>query len=285
MRRFTLLITCLSATILIACSAIAQNVKHLQGRDKFDNSVELLVFSSPQNLKCDDTVRIYTPAGYINGTLILLHGWSGCYRDWGDKMNIKEFADKHHFRIITPDGFYNSWYVDNTDKTKMQARSFFNQEFFPYICENLKLDSLTTFIDGLSMGGHGAANLFIDNYKYLRGAGSMSGVLELGSTTLADELVKVFGDELEERKITESAHKRISKIAGSDKIILVSCGYSDYYFRCSQAFADACKENNVKYIRTDSPGTHSWKFWEFALDQHLWYFNRIIEGEEMGYKK
>ncbi len=284
MRRFTLLV-CLSAAIMIACSAGAQSVKQQPGTDKFNNSVELLIFSSPQNLKCDDTVRVYTPEGSINGTLILLHGWSGCYKDWGDKMNIQKIANEHHFRIITPDGFYSSWYVDDTDKSKMQTRSFFNDEFFPYICDYFKLDSLTTFIDGLSMGGHGAVNLFIDNYKYLRGAGSMSGVLELGSTTLQDELDKIFGEKLEERKISESAHNRVSKIAGSDKLILVSCGYSDYYFKCTQAFVDACNANNVKYIRIDSPGTHSWKFWEYALNHHLWYYNRIIAGEEMGYKK
>lgn len=271
--------------LAVVSSLYSQNVEFGCGNDKFGNCVKLVIFHSLDNLKCDDTVRVYTPEGEINGTLILLHGWSGCYKDWGDKMNIQKISNEHHFRIITPDGFYNSWYVDNTDKSKMQARTFYNEEFFPFIVNHFKLDSLTTFIDGLSMGGHGAVNLFIDNCKYLRGAGSMSGVLELGATTLADELEKVFGERLEERKVLESAHNRLSKIAGSDKLILVSCGYSDYYFRCTQPFVDACKENNVKYIRTDSPGTHSWKFWEYALNQHLWYFNRIIAGEEMGYKK
>lgn len=285
MRKVTKTILALGMALMISSALLAQNVKFESGTDKFGNTVQLLVFSSPQNLKCDDTVRVYNPEGSMNGTLILLHGWSGCYKDWGNKMDIQKIANEHNFRIITPDGFYNSWYVDNTDKSKMQARTFYNEEFFPFVVNFFHLDSLTTFIDGLSMGGHGAINLFIDNYHYFRGAGSMSGVLELGATTLADELIKVFGDRLEERKISESAHNRISKVAGMDKIVLVSCGYSDYYFRCTQPFVDACKANNVKYIRTDSPGTHSWKFWEFALNQHLWYFNRIIKGEEMGFKK
>lgn len=279
MKRISLFVTLLFSLSPIFLSA--QSVKEEQGSDKFNNIVELLIFNSPVNLKCDDTVRVYTPKGYINGTLILLHGWSGCYKDWGDKMDIQSISDKHHFRIITPDGFYDSWYLDNQDKSKMQARSFFNNELIPYLYKRYNLDTLNTFISGLSMGGHGAVNIFIDNYNLFRGAGSMSGVLSLG--TSRQDFVKIFGDQMEERLKSESAHNRLGLIAGGDKIILVSCGYSDYYFKCTHDFIEACKENNVKYIRSDTPGTHSWKFWEFALNQHLWYFNRIIDGEQMGY--
>ena len=268
----------------VSTNLSGQGIKIENGaKDKFGNTPQLFIFNSTENLKCDDTVRVYTPEGKINGTLILLHGWSGCYRDWGDKMNIQKISNEHNFRIITPDGFYNSWYVDNSDKEKMQTRTFFNQELIPFFYKYFKLDSLSTFIDGLSMGGHGAVNIFIDNYSLFRAAGSMSGVLTLSSTTLTKELEKVFGEELEERSQSESADVRIEKIAGGKKLILVSCGYSDYYFKCTASFIEKCTTLKVPYIRSDTPGTHSWKFWEFALNQHLWYFNRIISGEEMGY--
>ncbi len=245
---------------------------------------EVLVFHSPENLKCDDTVRVYTPAAApAHATLILLHGWSGCYRNWGDKMDIQAISDRTGFRIITPDGFYNSWYVNNTDRSKMQTRDFYNKELIPQLFEKYSLDPETTFIDGLSMGGHGAVNIFIDNHDKFRAAGSMSGVLNLDNGTLVDELRKVFGNELHGRLVSESAVTNLPRIAGTDKIILVSCGYSDRYIKCAEEFTKACKELKIPYIRTDSPGRHSWKFWEFALNQHLWYFQRILDGAEMGY--
>lgn len=274
------------AAILFFCGnrAISQNVKFEGGYDKFGNMCQLMIFDSKENLKCNDTVRVYTPDGEIKGTLLLLHGWSGCYKDWGDKMDIQKISNKWHFRIITPDGFYNSWYVDHTHPDKMQTRKFFNEELIPFIVGYFKASPENFFIDGLSMGGHGAINIFIDNHDLFRAGGSMSGVLDLEKGRLKTEIVKMFEEKLDERLKEESATYRIKNIANSEKPILISCGYSDFYFFCSQEIADACKENNVYYIRLDSPGTHSWKFWEFALNQHLWYFERLVDGEEMGFK-
>lgn len=248
------------------------------------NAQELLIINSPENLKCNDSVWVFTPQSQKpHATLIFLHGWSGSYRNLGDKFDVQAICDRTGFRIITPDGFYNGWYVNNTDPEKMQLRDFFNEELIPQLYEKYDLNPETTFIDGLSMGGHGAINIFIDNHDKFRAAGSMSGVLNLNTGRLVDELKKVFGDKIEERLTSESAVTNAKKIAGSDKIILISCAYRDFYFKCSEEFAKVCNELKIPYIRTDSPGTHSWKFWEFALDQHLWYFQRILDGAEMGY--
>ncbi len=267
--------------LLLFVAIICTNCNKTQEEPK--NDVQIVVLES-DNLKCNDTMRIYHPQSSDTiGTLVLLHGWSGCYKDWGDKMDIQEIANKYQFRIITPDGFYNSWYIDNTDDNQMQTRKFFNEEFIPYIYKEFNLEPATTFISGLSMGGHGAVNIFIDNHSKFRAAGSMSGVLNLEKTTLQGELEKIMGDKLKERAKSESATTRLSIIANTNKPIIVSCGYSDYYFMCTEEFINSCKENNVPYIRIDSPGTHSWRFWEYALNSHLWYFSRMIKGEELGY--
>lgn len=241
---------------------------------------EVIVFSSPKYLKCDDTCRVYAPvSGTPKATLILLHGYSGSYRNWGDQADLQEVSDRTGFRIITPNGFYNGWYADNADSTKMQVRSFFCKEFFPQIFAKYGLDPSTTFIDGLSMGGHGAVTLFIDNYDLFRAAGSMSGVLDLTHSRLEKQIREVFGDSYETRVISESATTKAQQIAGREKPILISCGYSDPYNICTQEFAAVCKELNIPYIHSESPGKHSWSFWRFALEQHLWYFQRILDNK------
>ena len=63
---------------------------------------ELIVIES-QNLKCNDSVLVFTPIQYASNktqtlpTLFLLHGWSGCYKDWSNKHDIQEISNRTGF--------------------------------------------------------------------------------------------------------------------------------------------------------------------------------------------
>lgn len=220
-------------------------------------------------------------------TLFLLHGWSGCYKDWSNKYDLQQISNRTGFRIICPDGFYNGWYLNNSDPDKMQWRTFFDTELFPQMKEKYHLAPDSTFITGLSMGGHGAINLFLDHPENFRAAGSMSGVLDLQLTNLKDsELKKVIGDK-SERIRTESAITRIVPVAeqlkSMNKPMIVTCGYNDVYAQCTDVFSAKCRELNIPHIVILTPGKHSWKYWGFALEQHLWHFKKIINNENLGY--
>lgn len=246
---------------------------------------ELLILPS-KHLGCNDTVRIYSPEKQNNKptpTLFLLHGWSGNYRNWGDKYNLQELCNKTGFRIITPDGFYNSWYLNNINPSQMQWSSFFHEELYPFIREKYGLDPQTTFISGLSMGGHGAINLFMDAPDLFRSAGSMSGVLDLQLTSLRNtELAKVIGTEEEQVKAA-SAVNRIEKLSGLNKPIIISCGYDDVYVKCSEVFSAKCREKGIPHCLLLTPGKHSWTYWSYALEEHLAFFIRLLQQENMGY--
>lgn len=266
------------------------------------NAQQITVISSP-NLHCDDTVRVYIPsqiaANYAPEycveccgepqaapALYLLHGWSGSWRNWGDKVDLQRLSDSTGFIIICPDGFYNSWYVNATDPQKMQWRTFFDKELYPMMKEKYYLSTEKTFITGLSMGGHGAINIFLDDTDRFRAAGSMSGVLDLRSTSLnAKWTSQMLGEFTPEnrRYDEESALNRLTRAKGSDKIMLVSCGYSDFYATNAKSFCDKCKEEGVLFIELLSPGVHSWKYWDYALRVHLFYFDKILKGEQLGY--
>lgn len=255
---------------------------------------ELIVIESA-HLKCNDSILVFTPQccakvaaeGKAVPTLFLLHGWSGCYSDWSRKHDIQEISNRTGFRIICPDGFYNSWYLNNTDTTKMQWRTFFDTECFPMLKEKFNLVADSTFITGLSMGGHGAVNLFLDHPENFRAAGSMSGVLNLQLTSLRDtELAKVIGDK-KERIDAESAVTRVAEKAqelkAMNKPIITTCGYNDVYVCCTDVFSEKCRELDIPHIKILSPGKHSWPYWGFALEQHLWHFTKILKGENLGY--
>ena len=245
---------------------------------------ELIVIES-KNLKCNDSLLVFTPENVNEQTptLFLLHGWSGCYKDWSNKHDIQEISNRTNFRIICPDGFYNGWYLNNTDPEKMQWRTFFWSELFPMMKEKFNLVPERTFITGLSMGGHGAMNLFLDNPDVFKSAGSMSGVLDLELTPLKkNQIPEVIGDKIE-RLAQESAINRVHKLEGKNKPFIISCGYDDFYVRCTDLFSEKCRYMGIPHFVLLTPGKHSWPYWGFALEQHIAFFQKLMRGENLGY--
>ncbi|MDP3435695.1 MAG: alpha/beta hydrolase family protein [Bacteroidales bacterium] len=246
------------------------------------NAQELIVFES-SHLKCNDSVLVFTPANSAPGeatpALFLLHGWSGNYKNWRDKTDIQAFSDKYGFIIITPDGFYNSWYVNNIDPNKMQWRKFFDSELYPAIMKKYRLDPMRSFITGLSMGGHGAINVFLDDTTRFRSAGSMSGVLNLHDTRLKEgQMTEVLGQYTKENTLFDqnSAINRLESIRGTKKAMIISCGAQDGLAKSSREFSAKCDQLGIPNILIMSPGVHSWPYWIFALDLHLFLFSKML---------
>ncbi len=245
---------------------------------------ELIIIKS-QHLKCDDSIRVYLPANYTKEkgknipSLFLLHGWSGDFKNWGDKTDIQSFSDKYGFVIITPDGFYNSWYLNNVDNNKMQWRTFFDKELYPQIMEKYNLSPSKAFITGLSMGGHGAINIFLDDTTRFHSAGSMSGVLNLHDTRLKESQInEVLGPYSQENHLydTHSATMRLSSFKGMKRSMIISCGALDAIAKSSRDFSLKCDELGIPNILIMSPGVHSWPYWIYALDLHLFLFSKML---------
>ncbi|MBQ0024619.1 MAG: prolyl oligopeptidase family serine peptidase [Bacteroidales bacterium] len=256
---------------------------------------QLIVIDS-QHLHCHDSILVFIPNQNADNykeaslpALYLLHGWSGCYRNWADKSDIQKAADESGFIIICPDGFYNSWYANDSNPSGMQYRYFFHRELYPDMAIKYNLVPEKTFITGLSMGGNGSMNIFFDDPSKFVAAGSMSGALNLhNSKSLAENwMSKVLGPYTPDNKRydEESSVNRIACAKGTGKLLLVSCGYDDSLFKGSVQFVENCRKEGVPYVALFSPGNHSWTFWDYSLQLHLWYFKRILNGENLGYKK
>ncbi len=246
-------------------------------------SAQELVVLESKYLKENDSIYVFTPKNTISDDtplLYLLHGWSGSYKDWNKRADIQKMSDDYGFIIITPDGFYNSWYLNNIDTSKMQWRSFFHYELYPYIKKRFNNNPDKTFITGLSMGGHGAINIFIDDTSKFKSAGSMSGVLSLHDTRLKNsDIIHVLGDYESNRELysISSALERLNLIKGVDKTLVISCGYDDHLAQSSYNFHEKCKELGIDNVFIMSPGKHSWEYWIFALDMHLFHFSKILD--------
>ena len=242
-----------------------------------------------ENLHCNDTVAVYSPSGYALQknlpTLFLLHGYAGCWRDWGGHMDLQALSDRTGWRIICPDGFYKSWYLNDADPAKMQWRSFFWKECWPLMDEKYGLDSSKTFITGLSMGGHGAMNLFFDHPERFRGAGSMSGVLDVRYSSGSKDLIaSILGRKSIEKCDDQSAVWRLDDYASlgravtDDKLLVVTCGIQDKTFcPAARIFESRCESLGIRYTSMYSEGLHRWDYWVYILPYHIGWFSEAMK--------
>ena len=98
--------------------------------------------------------------------LFMLHGHGANYKQWNDIVDLKYFTNKYNFIIVCPDGQYDSWYVDSPILKESQFETYFFNDLAQEIFQKYKIDSTNIFITGLSMGGHGAMNLFLKHPKF-----------------------------------------------------------------------------------------------------------------------
>ena len=261
---------------------------------------DMLVVES-ENLRCNDSVLVFSPLREGERerdipTLFLLHGWSGCFRDWSRNTDLQGLSNEYGFRIICPDGFYDSWYIDKVDSTGMKWRTFFWEELWPLIDNEYGLEPDRTFIDGLSMGGHGAMNIFLDHPELFRGAGSMSGVLDLrhsgsskflippmlGATDIEDPLCEAQSAVNRLERMKEACGE--DALPGGGKLLVVSCGTLDKTFLpASEEFAARCRELSLDCILLLSPARHRWQYWVWVLPHHLDWFRESLTDPDMGF--
>lgn len=248
---------------------------------------ELLTFDS-KNLGKVDSVLVFSPdnASLDTPALVLFHGRSGSCRDWSSRMDLQKLCQDFGFRIICPDGFKRSWYLDNLGEGTMKWRTFFWEELWPVLVEKYGMKPDRTFIDGLSMGGHGAMSIFLDHPDLFRGAGSMSGVLNLNHSgtapkdiALACRMESIPADTL----LAWSAVGRLgrlSEICGEsarEKVLMVSCGSEDRrYVPTALEFSEVCRRMGYQYYLSISPGQHDWKFWPAEIPHHLDRFREAL---------
>ena len=241
-------------------------------------------------LGCNDTLLVYTPSAHTGEkslpTVFLLHGYSGNYADWRSHMDLQDLSDRTGFRLICPDGFYAGWYLDQADPQAMQWRSFFWKECWPLLDSHYGLAPDRTFVTGLSMGGHGAMNLFLDYPERWRGAGSMSGVVDLAFSSGSKNMIaRMLGKADISECADQSAVNRLDRIKErcpdwADKLLVITCGTEDNtFFGASTGMAARCREMGLRHIALFSPGRHNWTYWTWVVELHLRWFAESLPAQ------
>jgi len=212
--------------------------------------------------------------------LFMLHGHSGDYKQWSEIVDLQKYANKFGFIIVCPDGKYDSWYVDSPILKESQFESYFFNDLVPEIFSNYSIDSNNVFITGLSMGGHGAINLFFNHPQFFKSAGSTSGILDLLPFPDNWEIKNVLGDQEKYRDnwIKHSAIYNLDKIKNLNKKFIVDCGTEDFAYDVNRRFRDSCEVKGIKLKFIQTHGDHSSEYWSKSIIYHFEFFTEMIKN-------
>lgn len=231
----------------------------------------------PESYFLDSSLNFY-PVVY------LLHGYSGDYADWYDRVPlIKDLATEHDFIIVTPDGDYNSWYLNSYQDSTKLFYTYISQEVPSYIDAHFRTyqDARYRGITGLNMGGHGALSIALQHPEWFGVAGSMSGVVDLRAHADAWEVSKQLGP-YEADSTRWAAHSVISiaeSIQGEVPHLIIDCGTEDQLLAENEALHLTMIERGIPHTYMARPGSNDWLYWEDAIIYQLLYFKqRFAEG-------
>ncbi|MCT2536721.1 alpha/beta hydrolase-fold protein [Aquibacillus koreensis] len=215
--------------------------------------------------------------------LYLLHGYSGGVTDWISFSKIRELSDKFHVAVFMPAG-ENHFYIDDEDRRALYGE-YVGNELVKYTRELFPLshNKEDTFIGGFSMGGYGAIR---NGLKY---AGNFGRIIALSSAIITYNIQNAstdYDDGIADYKYLKSVFGDLTQLQGSGKDpeallrnlkktdtripeIYLACGTEDFLLDVNHKFRDFLKSEHVEHTYLESPGGHTWDFWNEYIEKGL----------------
>ena len=215
--------------------------------------------------------------------VFLLHGYSDNYAKWIKTVpGIKSLATEHQFIIVCPDGGYSSWYFDSPVDSTYQYESYIVNDLLSFVDTHYATipDRSARAITGLSMGGHGALYLAIRNKNIFAHAGSMSGGVDLRSSTKKFDIAKRLGkyevnpEEWDKRSVVNM----VENLGNKDLDLIIDCGTSDFFYQINAALHRRLLALNIDHDFIERPGSHNWPYWTNSIKYQFLFFSECFKG-------
>ena len=212
----------------------------------------------------------------------LLHGYSDNYAKWVKTVPaIKTLSTEHQIILVCPDGGYSSWYFDSPVDPTSQYESYIIKDLLPYVDAHYSTipERTARAITGLSMGGHGALYLAIRNRDLFGSAGSMSGGVDLRSSTKLFDIAKKIGsiethhDEWDDRSVINM----VDVLKNKELNLIIDCGVSDMFYLINAGLHRRLIALQIDHDYIERPGEHNWQYWDNSIRYQLMYFDRCFE--------
>ena len=131
------------------------------------------------------------------------------------------------------------------------------------------------------MGGHGAISMLARHPDIYCAAGSMSGVMELTSSSKKYGLTELLGDYRTNKNSWEknSCINLADKLVGENKGIIIDCGVDDFLIKGNREMHKKLLKLKIDHDYYERPGEHSWSYWTNALEYHILFFSKFLKHE------
>lgn len=213
-------------------------------------------------------------------TVYLLHGFSGSYNNWVQKVpQLVQYADTYSTVIVCPDGEFSSWYFDSPVDSSMRYETYIAKEVPQYIEANYPVikDRRARAISGLSMGGHGGLFLGFRHADFFGACGSMSGALAIEYITRGYGVEKRLGDTTNKERYREySILKQMEQYPKDSLAIIMDCGTEDFIVTMSRAAHQKMLDLKIPHDYIERPGKHDWAYWGTAVQFQLLFFRNYF---------
>lgn len=213
-------------------------------------------------------------------TVYLLHGFSGNYRNWVQKVpDLTRYADEFGLVIVCPDGEFSSWYFDSPVDSSMRYETYIAKEVPQYIEANYPVikDRRARAITGLSMGGHGGLFLGFRHAAFFGACGSMSGALAIEYITRGYHVERRLGDTANKERYREYSILQQMEEYPKDSIdIIIDCGTEDFVIQMNRMAHQKMLQLKIPHEFTERPGKHDWAYWAKAIQFQLLFFRNYF---------
>jgi S-formylglutathione hydrolase FrmB len=260
-----------------------------------------------------DTISVYSPSmkkslkaaitfpsSYQKGqsrypVVYLLHGGSGAFSDWHQKVTekglVNRMAEEHDLIIVTPGVGPASYYYDSPLLDSVRYETYMIQELIPFIDQQYRTLSQkeSRAITGLSMGGHGAITLAAKHPTLFGAAGSMSGVMNIDT-----DLWKVGEDFRNLRKKGQiemlgainyqapqfnpfTAVGLVDQLKGQGVAMIMDCGVDDFLIETNRQMHALLMQKGIPHEYIERPGAHTWPYWTEALPVQFFFLTKYLQ--------
>jgi putative tributyrin esterase len=235
----------------------------------------------------DMSYRVVLPSSYDNTNeklsypvIYLLHGLTGNFANWTDRTKVADYALKHNFIVVTPDGG-NGWYTDSVTAATEKYESYIVKELVPEIEKKyrVKADRSNRMIAGLSMGGYGSLKFGLKYPEMFSLVGSFSGAIGAAEFTektagnIGKSLDAIYGVEGSPGRAANDVFKLTRDLTPEAikalPFIYVSCGNEDFLIANNRDYMKVLTEKKIPHEYRQHPGVHDWVFWDDQIREFL----------------
>jgi putative tributyrin esterase len=228
--------------------------------------------------------RILLPEGYSASArsypvLYLLHGWHGDYLNWTTLTNLTQYAEKLPIIIVMPDAG-DSWYVNSASVPQDKFEQYIIRDIIGEVDQHWRTlrSPHRRAIAGLSMGGYGAVKFALKFPGSFGFAGSISGAFNAAQPELAESradlapsLVSAYGPSKSAVRAENDIYQLADHVTASAiPYVYLDCGNRDVSFlQSNRNLAAKFSERKIAYEYHETPGAHTWQYWDERLPDLL----------------